>query len=243
MQRRVDVQHHRRRARSSPSCAATPRRAPRRSPPTARPASPRRRVGTCDTASSPTPPTRTDRAAHADARCRRTPRRRRRASTSPAPAPCPDHAAGPAHRVIGIAADNESPSPNRSANAPKSVQPDMGDDLVAATFHHHRDRAVTVHLASALQARDSDASTTSESLTWRALPRMGNPQLTKPRERSGLGDDRFSSTRCTELEAGSATPAGVVLRCAQRPMTGRRNPHARRPPPVRGKLVDQIRPL
>ena len=33
---------------------------------------------------------------------------------------------------------------------PKSVQPDMGDDLLAARFHHHRDGAVTVHLASAL---------------------------------------------------------------------------------------------
>ena len=61
----------------------------------------------------------------------------------------------PVHRVSGIAADNESPSPNRSANAPKSVQPDMGDDLVAATFHHHRNRAVTVHLASALQVSGS----------------------------------------------------------------------------------------
>ena len=55
------------------------------------------------------------------------------------------------------------------------VQSDMGDDLVAAPFHNHRHRAVTVHLASALQVRVSDASTTSESPIWRALPRMGNP--------------------------------------------------------------------
>ena len=68
----------------------------------------------------------------------------------------------------------------------KRVQPDMGHDLVAAAFHHHRNRAVTVHLASALLARDSDASTTSESLARRALPRMGDPQLTQTRERSGL---------------------------------------------------------
>src|SRR6266508_6190551 len=64
----------------------------------------------------------------------------------------------------------------------KSMQPDMGDDLLAAPFHHHRDRAVTVHLASALQSRVPDASTTSESLVWWALPRMGSPQPTKPRE-------------------------------------------------------------
>src|SRR5215218_5918773 len=57
----------------------------------------------------------------------------------------------------------------------KSMQPDMSDDLLAAPFHYHRDRAVTVHLASALQGRVSDASTTSESLVWRALPRMGSP--------------------------------------------------------------------
>src|SRR5215218_1438754 len=62
----------------------------------------------------------------------------------------------------------------------------MGDDLVAATFHHHLDRAVTVHLASALRVRDSDASTTSESLIRRALPRMRPDQLTKPHEESGL---------------------------------------------------------
>ena len=43
----------------------------------------------------------------------------------------------------------------------------------------------------------------------------------------------LSSTRCTEHEAGSAAPAAVVVRYAQRPMTRRRNPHARRPPPVR----------
>ena len=64
----------------------------------------------------------------------------------------------------------------------KSVQSDMSDDLLAASFHHHRNRAVTVHLASALPTRISDASTTSESLVWRALPRMGSPQLTRPRE-------------------------------------------------------------
>src|SRR5215218_2515970 len=62
----------------------------------------------------------------------------------------------------------------------------MGDDLVAATFHHHLDRAVTVHLASALRVQDSDASTTSESLIRRALPRMRPDQLTKPHEESGL---------------------------------------------------------
>jgi hypothetical protein len=62
------------------------------------------------------------------------------------------------------------------------LQPDMSDDLLAAPFHHHRNRAVTVHPAGALQIRGPDASTTSESLVWWALPRMGSPQLTKPRE-------------------------------------------------------------
>jgi len=51
----------------------------------------------------------------------------------------------------------------------KRVQSDMGNHLVAAPFHHHRHRAVTVHLASALQVCVSDASTTSESLTRRAF--------------------------------------------------------------------------
>src|SRR5215207_5725231 len=62
----------------------------------------------------------------------------------------------------------------------------MGNHLVATAFHHHRHRAVTVHLASALQVWVSDASTTSESLTRRALTRMGDTQLTPPRERPGL---------------------------------------------------------
>jgi hypothetical protein len=37
------------------------------------------------------------------------------------------------------------------------MQPDMGHDLVTTGFHHHRNRAVTVHLAGALLVRDSDA--------------------------------------------------------------------------------------
>ena len=81
--------------------------------------------------------------------------------------------------LIGIARRQRITQPQTVGKRAKSVQPDMSDDLLAAPFHHHRNRAVTVHLASALQVRDSDASTTSESLVWRALPRMGNPQLTK----------------------------------------------------------------
>ena len=41
--------------------------------------------------------------------------------------------------------------PNRSARRAQGVQSDVGHDLVAAAFHHHRNRAVTLHLASALQ--------------------------------------------------------------------------------------------
>ena len=58
----------------------------------------------------------------------------------------------------------------------QGVQSDVGHDLVAAAFHHHRNRAVTLHLAKRPPGRDSDASTTSESLIWWALPRMGQPQ-------------------------------------------------------------------
>src|SRR5215207_7838865 len=99
----------------------------------------------------------------------------------------------------------------------------MGNHLVATAFHHHRHRAVTVHLASALQVWVSDASTTSESLTRRALTRMGNPQLTPPRERSGLasrvGCSRVhtmvsnpSVTRVGGHRVANCRPAGVVVR-------------------------------
>jgi hypothetical protein len=64
----------------------------------------------------------------------------------------------------------------------KSVQADMGDDLLAAPFHHHRNRAVSVHLASALPTRVPDVFTATESLVWWALPRMGDPQVMRPRE-------------------------------------------------------------
>ena len=96
--------------------------------------------------------------------------------------------------------------PQTVGERPQDVQPDMGDDLVAATFHHHRDRAVTVHLASALQVSGSCVSTTSESLIWRALPRMGNPQLTKSRERSGL-TERYWGRPCRR--PASATMWGM----------------------------------
>ena len=43
----------------------------------------------------------------------------------------------------------------------------------AACFAFAFRRAVTAHFASALQVWESDASTTSQSLVWRALPRMG----------------------------------------------------------------------
>jgi hypothetical protein len=47
--------------------------------------------------------------------------------------------------------------PQPVGERPQRVQPNMGDDLVATPFHRHRNRAVTVHLASALQERVSDA--------------------------------------------------------------------------------------
>ena len=65
--------------------------------------------------------------------------------------------------------------PQPVGKSAKHMQSDMGHDLVTAPFHHHRHRAVTVLLASALQVWVSDASTTSESLIWRALPRMDSP--------------------------------------------------------------------
>jgi hypothetical protein len=62
--------------------------------------------------------------------------------------------------------------PEPISERPQSMQPDMSDDLFAAPFHDHRNRAVTVHLASALLTREPDASTTSESLVRRALSRI-----------------------------------------------------------------------
>jgi hypothetical protein len=64
----------------------------------------------------------------------------------------------------------------------KSVQADMSDDLLAAPFHHHRRRAVSVHLASALPARVLTSSTATASLVWWAPPQMGQDQLTRPGE-------------------------------------------------------------
>jgi hypothetical protein len=69
----------------------------------------------------------------------------------------------------------------------KRVKTDVGHDLVAAGFHHHRNRAVTVHLASALLGWELMPSTASESLATRALPRIRDRQPLKTRERSGLG--------------------------------------------------------
>ena len=96
---------------SSPTTAATPRHAPRPSPPTTPPTSTRRCRAGCDTTSSPTPPTRTTPAGHADARCPRTPRHHRRASTSPAPTPCPGHAPATVHPPPGSSPTNNHPAP------------------------------------------------------------------------------------------------------------------------------------
>jgi hypothetical protein len=54
----------------------------------------------------------------------------------------------------------------------KSMEADVGHHLVSAGFHLHADGAVSFHLAGALLTRVCDASTTSESLVRRALPRM-----------------------------------------------------------------------
>ena len=62
------------------------------------------------------------------------------------------------------------------------VQPDMSHDLGATGSHHHRNHAVTVHLAGALLVRLLDASITPESLATRAPSRMGPDQLTRSRE-------------------------------------------------------------
>ena len=53
----------------------------------------------------------------------------------------------------GCAPTTNSPTPDTVSERAQRVQPDMRDDLLAAAFHHHRNRAVTVHLASALQSR------------------------------------------------------------------------------------------
>src|SRR5947208_13522394 len=54
----------------------------------------------------------------------------------------------------------------------KSMQPDMSDDLLAAPFHHHRDRAVTVHLGSALLVAVLLLSTSAVSPARRASSRI-----------------------------------------------------------------------
>jgi len=78
--------------------------------------------------------------------------------------------------------ESKSPNPQTVGKGSKGVEADVGHDLVAAAFHLHADGAVTVHLAGALLTRVSDASTTSESLVRRALPRMVALQLTWRRE-------------------------------------------------------------
>lgn len=65
------------------------------------------------------------------------------------------------------------------AKRAKSVQPDMGHDLVTAGFNHHQNRAVSIHLASAVLAWSSHASTTPESLATRAPGRNGQPSAHK----------------------------------------------------------------
>jgi hypothetical protein len=55
------------------------------------------------------------------------------------------------------------------------VQPDMRHDLVATASRLHSDRAVTVQVASALLARGSVASRTSESLARRVSIRDCSP--------------------------------------------------------------------
>jgi hypothetical protein len=69
--------------------------------------------------------------------------------------------------------------PQTVGKGSKSVEADVGHDLVAEPFHLHTDRAVSVHLASALLTRVPDASTTSESLVRWALPRMVGLRLTE----------------------------------------------------------------
>ena len=70
--------------------------------------------------------------------------------------------------------------PQTVSEPTKSVQPDMGHHLVAAASHHHRNRAVSVHHASALQAQESDCVAATGSLTWRALPRIGTSTQPNP---------------------------------------------------------------
>ena len=219
MQRRVDVQHHRAGAGRRGRCGATPRRGPRPSPPTGPPsvAGSIWRNVRYSVESDATDPNKRAWAR----RCSMS------AHASPPPASIniawvntlPRSCNGKRSPAIGMRADSESPSPSRSAKRAKSVQPDMGHDLVAAGFHHHRDRAVTVHLASALLARDLTSSTTSESLATRAFPRMRGPQPIKTRERSGsrrllsnlrvvlafwcVGAERLWACRATVIRIGS----------------------------------------
>ena len=77
--------------------------------------------------------------------------------------------------------------PETIGKAAKSVQPNMRHNAFAAPFHHHRNRADTLHPVGALLVRDSDASTTSESQPTRASTRIGQPQPPETREGSGLG--------------------------------------------------------
>ena len=71
-------------------------------------------------------------------------------------------------------ADNESPNPQPIRERTQRVQPDMSDDLLAAAFHHHRNRAVSVHLAKCPPDSGLGRVDNAESPVWRALPRMGH---------------------------------------------------------------------
>ena len=164
---------------SWPRIVATPALESRPSLPTHHPGTPRRSIGSCDTTSSPTPPPRTELAGRAALRYRCTPPRHQPASTSPAPTPCPDH---------GTATGAEEPAP--TATRPTRGGPpgtparatDVRDNLLAAASHHHRNRAVSVHLRSALLLGDLLLSTSAVSLARRASSRTRDPQLTDARE-------------------------------------------------------------
>jgi len=64
----------------------------------------------------------------------------------------------------------------------EGVEADVGHHLVAAGFHNHRDRAVSVHLRSALLVGSLVFSTNAVSLARRAFSRMRAGQLRWLRE-------------------------------------------------------------
>ncbi len=78
--------------------------------------------------------------------------------------------------------------PKAISELPQRMQPDMGDDLLAAVFYHHTPCAVTVHLSGAFLSVVLAVSQLQEKPKNRHLSRPGYLMPSQTRELSRLGE-------------------------------------------------------